>query len=92
MVSNTSLECQPLVHLHSSCFSNLRLPDLRPLNADLQLRALACDDRQVTHVIPQVTIAVLTAFVTELTMRQIAKGRRFWRDWWCIFDFVVRIS
>jgi hypothetical protein len=27
--------------------------------------------------------------VLELSLRITAKGYRFWRDKWCIFDFVV---
>ena len=33
---------------------------------------------------------VLTCFLFELTMRQVAKGWRFVKDKWNIFDFVVR--
>jgi hypothetical protein len=36
-----------------------------------------------------VTIVILACFLFELTMRQIAKGYRFVKDKWNIFDFVV---
>jgi hypothetical protein len=35
------------------------------------------------------TIIVLSLFVTELSLRQLAKGTRFWKDIWNIFDFLV---
>mmetsp|Transcript_29313 Transcript_29313/g.77001 ORF Transcript_29313/g.77001 Transcript_29313/m.77001 type:complete len:1413 (+) Transcript_29313:40-4278(+) len=35
------------------------------------------------------TIVILGCFVFELTLRHVAKGWRFLRDKWCIFDFVV---
>jgi hypothetical protein len=35
-------------------------------------------------------VAILLCFVTELALRNIAKGRRFWQDPWCIFDVSVR--
>mmetsp|Transcript_55748 Transcript_55748/g.116628 ORF Transcript_55748/g.116628 Transcript_55748/m.116628 type:complete len:760 (-) Transcript_55748:1370-3649(-) len=34
-------------------------------------------------------VAILLCFVTELVVRNIAKGRRFWQDPWCIFDVSV---
>jgi hypothetical protein len=37
-----------------------------------------------------VTVVVLSCFLFELTMRQVAKGWRFVKDKWNIFDFVVR--
>jgi len=39
-----------------------------------------------------VTIVILTCFLLELSLRQLAKGMRFWKDRWCIFDFVVSAS
>jgi hypothetical protein len=39
-----------------------------------------------------VTIVILACFLFELTMRQIAKGYRFVKDKWNIFDFVVSAS
>ena len=38
-----------------------------------------------------VTVGILTCFISELTLRQIAKGYRFFKDIWNIFDFVVGI-
>lgn len=35
------------------------------------------------------TIFVLTCFLAELLLRQVAKGRRFWGDVWNLFDFVI---
>jgi hypothetical protein len=48
-------------------------------------------DDQATEPLPQVvlTIFVLTCFLAELLLRQVAKGRRFWGDIWNLFDFVV---
>ena len=37
-----------------------------------------------------VTVIILACFLIELSLRQLVKGMRFWRDHWCIFDFVVR--
>jgi hypothetical protein len=39
-----------------------------------------------------VTIIILACFLLELSLRQVAKGLRFWMDRWCIFDFVVSSS
>jgi hypothetical protein len=39
-----------------------------------------------------VTIVILFCFLLELSLRQVAKGLRFWMDRWCIFDFVVSPS
>lgn len=32
---------------------------------------------------------ILTIFVVELLLRMAVLGTRFWRDPWCLFDFVV---
>lgn len=32
---------------------------------------------------------ILTIFVVEILMRMVALGARFWRDPWCLFDFVI---
>jgi voltage-gated sodium channel len=36
-----------------------------------------------------VDTVILAIFVIELVLRMIALGGRFWRDPWCLFDFVV---
>lgn len=35
------------------------------------------------------TIGVLSCFIVELSLRQIAQGYRFWSDYFNIFDFIV---
>lgn len=36
-----------------------------------------------------VDLVILTIFVVEIAMRMVARGKEFWRDPWCIFDFLV---
>lgn len=50
-----------------------------------------CAAESEAEPIPQVvlTSVVLFCFLSELTLRQIAKGMRFWKDVWNLFDFVV---
>jgi hypothetical protein len=51
--------------------------------------ALTSNSEQGAEAAASVTIVILGCFLFELSLRQVAKGWRFWQDKWCIFDFVV---
>lgn len=45
------------------------------------------DDGSLANL--SITFVVQFVFISELTLRIVASGYRFWKSWWNVFDFVV---